>query len=103
MTYPLAFRRLLGLPVALASSVALTVGAPPAFAASHDACQARGSTTEEASRSARVYSVRSVRDGDAIRRYYACLYSSGRRVRLGTVGNAGVLADRISPVRLAGR
>lgn len=95
-------RLLTGLPVAAVAGAVLAAGAPAAAVAA-DECQARGSRTEEASRYARVYSVRRVQDDTHVRRWYACLYSEDRRVRLGTVGAGGVHLDRISPVRLAGR
>ncbi len=81
-------------PLAAASVVAagtvlsLAAGAPPAWAAPDD-CRAKGSPTEEASRYARVYSVRRVQDDTNVRRWYGCLYSAGRRVRLGL--SAGTL------------
>lgn len=47
--------------------------------------------------------MRRVQDDAVTRRWFGCLYSSGRRVHLGDVGPAGQFSDRIAPVRLAGR
>ena len=97
-------RALSGVTVATLAGVALAMAGPISPAVAQTGCEARGSRTEEASRFARVYSVRRVRDNDAVtRRWYACLYRTGRRVALGEVGPAGMFSDRISPVRLAGR
>lgn len=95
-------RLLTGAPVAAVATVALATGSP-ATAVAQDRCQAERSRTEEASRHARVYSVRRVQDDAVTRRWYACLYSAGRRVHLGVVGPAADFSDRIAPVRLAGR
>lgn len=97
-------RTVSGAAAAALAGVALAMTGPVSPAAAQSDCEARGSRTEDASRFARVYSVRRVRDGDtATRRWYACLYRTGRRVALGEVGPAGMFSDRISPVRLAGR
>ena len=106
MTSPKRHRRLLpAAPVAVAATVALAVAAPATAtaAAAEDRCDAKRSRTEEASRYARVYSVRRVQDDAVTRRWYGCLYRTQRRVHLGDVGPAGMFSDRISPVRLAGR
>ena len=95
-------RLLTGVPVAAVATVALAAGGP-ATAVAQDRCQAERSRTEEASRYARVYSVRRVQDDAVTRRWYACLYSANRRVHLGDVGPASDFSDRIAPVRLAGR
>lgn len=89
-------------------TVAAAVTVDPAAGASSSAgvgerCARKGSKTEEASRHARVYSVRRVQDDAVTRRWYGCLYRTQRRVHLGDVGPAGMFSDRISPVRLAGR
>ncbi len=94
-------RHLAGIPVLALSILALGGTAPSAAAA--QSCEAKSSRTEEASRYARVYSVRRVQDDAVTRRWYGCLLSSGRRVRLGDVGPSGAFSDRIAPVRLAGR
>ena len=100
--HKLITRFLTGAPVAAVATVALAAGSP-ATAVAQDRCQAERSRTEDASRYARVYSVRRVQDDAVTRRWYACLYSAGRRVHLGVVGPAGQFSDRIAPVRLAGR
>lgn len=103
MTALTSLRRLFpAAPVAVVGFVALAVGAP-ATAGAEDRCDAKRSRTEEASRHARVYSVRRVQDDAVTRRWYACLYRTQRPVHLGDVGPAGMFSDRISPVRLAGR
>lgn len=103
MTPQQSLRRLLpAVPVAVVATVALVVAAP-ATAAAEDRCDAKRSRTEEASRYARVCSVRRAQDDAVTRRWYACLYRTERRVHLGDVGPAGMFNDRISPVRLAGR
>ena len=94
-------RHLAGIGTLAVAILALAGSAAPAVAA--ERCQAKNSRTEEASRYARVYSVRRIQDDAVTRRWYGCLYSSGRRVRLGDVGPSGQFSDRISPVRLAGR
>ena len=104
MTSRMTVKRVLaGASVAAVAGVALAAGPSPATAATHDRCQLQGSRTQEASRYARVYSVRRVQDDAVTRRWYACLYRTGRRIHLGDVGPAGQFSDRISPVRLAGR
>ena len=90
-----------GSAAAMTSVAFAAVSAAPALANGGTACSATGSRTEEASRSARVYS--RVVAGGEVRRWYGCLYSADRRVRLGDVGAPGSYLDRISPVRLAGR
>lgn len=106
MNLPGSLKRVLGaLPIAAVATVAtvgLSMGAPAAGAAG-GRCEPDRSRTEEASRYARVYSVRRVQDDAVTRRWYACLHRTGRRVHLGDVGPAGQFSDRISPVRLAGR
>lgn len=103
MTRQKTLKRLLSAAtVAAVATVALAVGAP-VTAAAQDRCELKRSKTEEASRYARVYSVRRVQDDAVTRRWYACLYRTGRRIHLGDVGPAGMFSDRISPVRLAGR
>ena len=94
-------RHLAGITAAAVAVLASAASASPAAAA--ERCQAKNSRTEEAGRYARVYSVRRIQDDAVTRRWYGCLYSSGRRIRLGDVGPSGQFSDRISPVRLAGR
>lgn len=99
-------RRFAAAPAAMLTALAVAGVGPAtatATAAAKERCAAKGSRTEVASRAARVYSVRRVRDGEATRRWYGCAYAAGRRVHLGDVGPAGEFSDRISPVRLAGR
>jgi len=104
MTASRNLRRLFtGASVAVLTTAGLAIGGAPALAAPEDRCDRPGSRTEEASRYARVYSLRRVENDAVTRRWYACLYSTGRSVRLGVTGPAGEFSDRISPVRLAGR
>lgn len=85
-------------PVAIA--VALAAVTPPAQAAAapREACFPSGARTLEASTRARVFSLR--RRGGA-RPVFACLYATGRRVRLGDRVECAGQAAR--DVHLAGR
>jgi hypothetical protein len=93
-------RRRLGVLLALLPALALALGPPPARAAAapRDACFPSGARTLEASKRARVFSVRA-RGG--ARPVFACLHATGRRVRLGD--RIDCLGQAARDFRLAGR
>jgi hypothetical protein len=96
--------KLAAVPVAAAAALAAGGAAVPADAGNRPACSSPGSATVLASRSARVFTKRgTVRPNYRVRRYYACSYRRDRRIRIGIVGEPGVFATSLTPIRLAGR
>jgi hypothetical protein len=85
-------------PIALAALLALA--APPSSSAARDRCAAAGSKTTKQTSAVRVYSV--TRKGTS--RFYGCLRSAGRRVRVATTFNdeESLSSGRVRTVLIAG-